>query len=188
MRFILFDRIVELQKGRAAVLIKNVSQSEDYFTDHFPGYPIVPGSIILGSFEQGAEILLAASFDFSLLPALKSLSKVSLRRFVVPGDQIEITLTMDAALPTRETKGSGVLTPRLPTPLAPREMSRTVKALGKVQGRRVADARLDFSLEQTAGKPELVATCERLRRLYELMTSSPVTNVWGLWEGQSSVK
>ena len=164
MRFILFDRIVELQKGRAAVLIKNVSQSEDYFTDHFPGYPIVPGSIILGSFEQGAEILLAASFDFSLLPALKSLSKVTLRRFVVPGDQIEITLTLDSAVPNR------------------------VKAMGRVQGKRVADARLDFSLEQTAGKPELVATCERLRRLYELMTSSPVTNVWGLWEGQSSLE
>ena len=164
MRFILFDRIVELKKGREAVLIKNVSQSEDYFTDHFPGYPIVPGSIILGSFEQGAEILLAASFDFSLLPALKSLSKVTLRRFVVPGDQIEITLTLDSAVPAR------------------------VKALGRVQGKRVADARLDFSLEQTAGKPELVATCERLRRLYELMTSSPVTNVWGLWERQSSVK
>ena len=70
MRFILFDRIVELKKGHGAVLLKNVSQCEDYFTDHFPGFPVVPGSIILGSFEQGSEILLGASCDFLLRPVL----------------------------------------------------------------------------------------------------------------------
>ena len=161
MRFILFDRIVELKKGREAILLKNVSQSEDYFTDHFPGYPVVPGSIILGSFEQGGEILLAASFDFSLRPVLRSLSRVSFRRFVLPGDQIEITLTLDSAFATQ------------------------VKASAQVQGRRVADARLDFSLERPDGNPEVLAACERLKRFYELMTSSPISRVWELWEGQS---
>ena len=161
MRFILFDRVVELQKGHRATLLKNVTQSEDYFIDHFPGFPVVPGSIILGSFEQGAEMLLGASHDFSRLPVLQRLSKVSFRRFVVPGDQIEISLTLDPSLPSR------------------------VKALAQVQGRRVVEARLDFSLERPEGRPDLAAACDRLRRLYELVTSSPLANVWSLWEQQS---
>ena len=161
MRFILFDRIVELKKGREATLLKNVTQSEDYFTDHFPGYPVVPGSIILGSFEQGAEMLLGASFDFSMLPVLRSLSRVSFRRFVLPGDQIEISLAMDPATPTQ------------------------IRASGQVEGKRVADARLNFSLECPDGNGEVLAACERLKHFYELMTSSPITKVWALWEGQS---
>lgn len=161
MRFILFDRIVELNKGREAILLKNVSQSEDYFTDHFPGYPIVPGSVILGSFEQGGEILLAASLDFSVRPLLRCISKASFRHFVVPGDQLKICLALDSAFPTQ------------------------VKALAEVQGRRVADARLDFTLEKPDGNPKVMEACERLKLLYELLTSSPVSKAWELWQRQS---
>lgn len=161
MRFILFDRVVEFKKGREALLLKNVSQSEDYFTDHFPGYPVVPGSIILGSFEQGAEIFLAASYDFSLRPVLRRLSRASFRHFVLPGDQIEISLTLESALPTR------------------------VNAVAQVQGRRVAHALLEFSLEKPDGNSEVLAACERLKNCYELLTCSPLPDVWKLWERQS---
>ena len=161
MRFILFDRIVELKKGREAILIKNISQSEDYFTDHFPGYPIVPGSIILGSFEQGAEILLAVSFDFSLRPVLRRLSRASFKRFVVPGDQLKISLTLDSAFPNQ------------------------VKALAQVHGRQVAVARLDFFLEKPDGNPKVLEACERLKLFYGLLTSSPLSKAWDLWEQQS---
>ena len=161
MRFILFDRIVELKKGQGAVLLKNVSQCEDYFTDHFPGFPVVPGSIILGSFEQGAEILLGASCDFSLHPVLKRVSRASFRHFVLPGDQMDIFLTIDSTVPTR------------------------IKALAEVQGKRVADARLDFIMEGPDGDPRVREACSRLEGLYEIITTNPVANVWGLWERRS---
>ncbi|MBI4488867.1 MAG: beta-hydroxyacyl-ACP dehydratase [Deltaproteobacteria bacterium] len=161
MRFILFDRIVELKKGGEAVFIKNISQSEDFFIDHFPGYPVVPGSIILGSFEQGGEILLASSHDFSVRPLLRGVSKASFRRFVLPGDQLKICVTLDPAFPTQ------------------------VKASAYVQGRLVGDARLDFSLEKPDGKLELLQACERLKLFYELLTSSRAAKVWDLWERQS---
>ena len=68
MRFILFDRIEELRKGEGATLIKNVSQCEDYFIDHFPGYPVVPGSIILGSrFVQQHVGRLTLPFDQTIV-------------------------------------------------------------------------------------------------------------------------
>lgn len=161
MRFILLDRIVELKKGQGAVLLKNVSQSEDYFTDHFPGFPVVPGSIIMGSFEQGAEILLGASCDFSLRPVLKGMSRASFRHFVLPGDQLNIFLTVDSAVPTR------------------------IKSLAEVRGKRVADARLDFIMESPDGDPKVREACSRLEALYGILTGSPVAKVWDFWERQT---
>lgn len=161
MRFVLFDRIVEFKKGQELVLLKNVTQSEDYFTDHFPGFPIVPGSIILGGFEQGSELLLAASHDFSFRPVLKSLSRASFRHFVLPGDQLKITLTLDATLPAQ------------------------VKAIAQVEGRKVADARLKFFLERPDGDARALEACERLKHFYGLLTSSPLSKVWDLWEKQN---
>ncbi len=160
MRFVLFDRIEELRKQETAVLLKNVSQSEDYFIDHFPGYPVVPGSIILGSFEQGGEILLGASFDFTRRPMLKKFSRVSLRHFVLPGDQLKIRLDMDSVMPNR------------------------IKAQAWVGEKRVAEGRLEFSLESIAGDPKAREACDRLRTLYDLLTASPVGKVWELWESQ----
>lgn len=161
MRFVLFDRITELKKGERAVLLKNVSQSEDYFIDHFAGFPVVPGSIILGAFEQGAEILLGASCDFSLRPVLRSVSRASFRRFVLPGDQLEISLTIsDGSSPTQ------------------------VDALAELQGKRVANARLEFVMERPEGNLEVGEACARLEALYKIIMARPVPKVWHLWEGQ----
>ena len=162
MRFILIDRIEELKKGEHAILVKNVSQTEDYFTDHFPGYPVVPGSIILGSFEQGGEILLGASFDFSCRAVLKRLSRVSLRHFVLPGDQLRISLTIDST------------------------HANCVKAVGWVQDKRVADAKLEFTLESPDGDPKVQEACERLKALYHLLTATPLGKAWELWGTQDS--
>ncbi len=162
MRFILFDRIEELKKGESATLVKNVSQTEDYFIDHFPGYPVVPGSIILGSFEQGGEILLGASFDFSCRVALNKLSRVSMRHFVLPGDQLKICLTID---PTN---------------------ANCVKAVGWVKEKRVADAKLEYTLQSPDGDPRVQESCERLQALYQLLTANPLGKVWELWGAQGS--
>ncbi len=160
MRFILFDRIEELKKGEHAILVKNVSQTEDYFIDHFPGYPVVPGSIILASFEQGGEILLGASFDFSCRAVLKRLSRVSLRHTVLPGDQLRISLTIDST------------------------NANCIKAVGWVKEKRVADANLEFTLESPDGDPRVQEACERLRAFYQLLTANPVRKVWEVWGTQ----
>jgi 3-hydroxyacyl-[acyl-carrier-protein] dehydratase len=164
LRFILLDRIVELERGRRAVLIKNISQSEDYFTDHFPGYPIVPGSIIMGSFEQGAEILLGVSYDFSLRPVLKRLFRARFKQFVRPGDQLNVCLTLDPAFPGQ------------------------VQASACVQEQEVATARLEFHLEQSTEDSKIWEACERLKLLYGLLNSSPLSKAWDLWDRQSSVR
>jgi len=160
MRFVLFDRIVQLEKGREAVLLKNITQSEDFFIDHFAGYPVVPGSIILGSFEQGAEILLAVTHDFSLRPVLQKLSHASFRHFVVPGDQIEIHLLL----------GSSSLV--------------QIQATALVRGKKVANARLDFTLMPLDNDPQALEACSRLKDIYDLVVSHPVNKVWDLWEKQ----
>lgn len=161
MRFLLFDRILDLKKGRELVLLKNVSQSEDFFMDHFPDYPVVPGSIILGSFEQGAEILLAVTYDFAFRPVLRRISRASFRHFTVPGDQLEIHLSLGPNSPTR------------------------VQALACVQERRVADALLDFSLVKADGDPKVLEACVRLKNLYGPFTSNPLAKAWDLWATRS---
>jgi len=157
VRFVLFDRIVELKKGQEARFLKNVSQSEDFFMDHFPGYPVVPGSVVLGTFEQGAEIFLAVTHDFTLRPVLQRIAKASFRHFVVPGDQLEIHLSLEADSPLE------------------------VRAEASVQGKRVADARLEFALIKLEDDPTVTEACRRLQDLYEVLTSNPLVKAWELW-------
>ena len=47
MRWIWIDRFTEFQSGRSATAVKNLSLAEDYFADHFPGYPVMPAALIL---------------------------------------------------------------------------------------------------------------------------------------------
>lgn len=157
MRFVLFDRIVELKKGQEAKFLKNVSQSEDFFMDHFPGYPVVPGSIVMGAFEQGAEIFLAVSHDFTLLPVLQRITNGSFRRFVVPGDQLEITVRLGSEFPVQ------------------------VRAYANVKGKRVAEAQMEFALMKIEEDQLAAAACGRLQDLYEILTSNPLAKVWELW-------
>lgn len=157
MRFVLLDRIIELKKGQGARFLKNVSQSEDFFMDHFPGYPVVPGSVVLGTFEQGAEIFLAVTHDFTLRPVLQRIARASFRHFVLPGDQLEIHLSLEADSPPE------------------------VRAEASVQGKRVADARLEFALINLEDDPTVTEACRRLQDLYEVLTSNPLAKAWELW-------
>lgn len=161
MRFVLFDRIVELQKGRGAVFLKNITQSEDYFIDHFPGFPVVPGSILIGCFAQGGEILLGATHEFTLRPILQRVTRVRFRHFVTPGDQLEVRLTLDPAVPFK------------------------VRAAAQIQDKRVADGELDFTLQDPNGDPKLLEACRRLERFYELFKTNPLNKVWNLWDKSS---
>lgn len=87
--FLLVDLIVELEPGKRAVGIKNVSINEPFFQGHFPGTPVFPGVLILEALAQvGACALLGEEKHQSNLAYLAGIDKFRFRKVVVPGDQL----------------------------------------------------------------------------------------------------
>jgi 3-hydroxymyristoyl/3-hydroxydecanoyl-(acyl carrier protein) dehydratase len=96
MRFLLVDRIVDVQPGRSARGLRAVAGSEDFFTDHFPGNPVMPGVLILESMAQTAGALLAASTNFEKFGLMTFVENAKFRAFVRPGDVLELKVRIDA--------------------------------------------------------------------------------------------
>lgn len=93
--FLLVDRILELEPGRRAVGIKNVTANEPQFTGHWPGKPVMPGVLILEAMAQvGGVFLLCTSDNRGKLAYFGGVDKVRWRRAVYPGDQLVIEATM----------------------------------------------------------------------------------------------
>jgi UDP-3-O-[3-hydroxymyristoyl] N-acetylglucosamine deacetylase/3-hydroxyacyl-[acyl-carrier-protein] dehydratase len=90
--FLLVDRVLELEPGRRATAVKNVSANEPFFSGHWPGMPIMPGVLIVEAIAQAAGILIAASIEQRArrVALITSIDGVKLRRPVVPGDQLRI--------------------------------------------------------------------------------------------------
>jgi UDP-N-acetylglucosamine acyltransferase len=94
--FLLVDEIVEVEDGRRAVGIKNVSANEPYFAGHFPGQPVMPGVLICEAMAQVGGMLAYRSQDGvegRKAMALAALDRVRFRRPVVPGDQLRVEVT-----------------------------------------------------------------------------------------------
>lgn len=88
MRFLLLDRIVELERGRRASGIKNVTLSEDFFTHHFPDQPIMPGTLITECMVQLADWVIREASDFEKLSLPVSFDRLKFYRMVRPSDQL----------------------------------------------------------------------------------------------------
>jgi 3-hydroxyacyl-[acyl-carrier-protein] dehydratase len=87
--FLLVDRILELEPGRRAVGLKNVSLNEEFFQGHFPGHPVMPGVLLVEAMAQvGGIILLAMSGNEGKLAYFAGMDKVRFRRPVFPGDTL----------------------------------------------------------------------------------------------------
>ncbi len=90
--FLLIDRVVEIERKKRIVAIKNVTVNEPVFTGHFPGYPIMPGVMIVEAIAQagGALLLTEIPDRDNKLMVFTGIERAKFRKPVVPGDQLRI--------------------------------------------------------------------------------------------------
>lgn len=89
---LLIDRVIEMERKKRIVALKNVSINEPYFVGHFPGYPIMPGVLIAEAIAQtGATLVLIEVPDRrNRVMLFTGIERAKFRRPVLPGDQLRI--------------------------------------------------------------------------------------------------
>lgn len=90
MRFLLVDKITTCEPGSRIVGIKNVTMSESFLQDHFPGFPVMPGVLQLEAVLQLASWLAFAASGGTKKLCLVSVKSIKFREFIVPGDQMRM--------------------------------------------------------------------------------------------------
>jgi 3-hydroxyacyl-[acyl-carrier-protein] dehydratase len=94
--FLLIDRVVELEPGRRAVAIKQVTANEPHFTGHFPGRPIMPGVLMVEALAQTAGVaLLALEEHRGKLGLFAGIDDCRFKRMVLPGDTLRLEVTVE---------------------------------------------------------------------------------------------
>jgi len=90
--FLLIDRIVEFEPAKRLVAIKNVTINEPFFQGHFPGYPIMPGVLVIEAMAQAGGIIMMAEMPDrnQKLVVFTGIERAKFRRPVTPGDQLRI--------------------------------------------------------------------------------------------------
>jgi beta-hydroxyacyl-ACP dehydratase FabZ len=93
--FLLVDRIIEIEPDRI-VGIKNVTANEEFFTGHFPGFPVMPGVLIVEAMAQTGGVLVLRDIPDrkNKLVLFASVEEAKFRRPVFPGDQLRMELTV----------------------------------------------------------------------------------------------
>jgi 3-hydroxyacyl-[acyl-carrier-protein] dehydratase len=93
--FLLVDRIIEVEEGKKAVGIKNVTANEEFFNGHFPDYPVMPGVLIVEALAQvGAVAMLKKEENRGRLAFFTGIDKCRFKRQVKPGDQLKLEVEM----------------------------------------------------------------------------------------------
>jgi 3-hydroxyacyl-[acyl-carrier-protein] dehydratase len=153
MRFSLIDRIDELEPGTRLAAVKSLTMAEEYLGDHFPGFPVMPGVLMLEAMTQASAWLVRASEDFChSIVVLKEARNVKYGQFVEPGRTLSVTAEI-VEQTDRET---------------------TLKVRGSVDGRTTVGARLvleRYNLADT--RPEQAPTDalvrQQMRNLFALL-------------------
>ncbi len=93
--FLLVDKILEIEEGKRAVGLKNVTINEPFFQGHFPGYPVMPGALILESLAQvGAVAVLSLPENKGKLGMFVGVDKFKFKSQVKPGDTLQLEAEM----------------------------------------------------------------------------------------------
>ena len=108
--FLLVDRIIEVEEGKRAVGIKNVSANEPFFAGHFPEYPVMPGVLIVEALAQvGAVSVLMKEENKGKTPFFAGIDHCRFKKQVTPGDQLRLEVEMTRVRGSIG-KGKGVAT------------------------------------------------------------------------------
>lgn len=91
MRWIWIDRFVEFRSGEYAKAVKNVTLAEEHLHDHFPGFPVMPGSLMLEGMAQTGGILLGEVNNYQQNVILAKVPEVTFHGWVRPGDTLAYT-------------------------------------------------------------------------------------------------
>src|SRR5579875_2095288 len=109
--FLLIDRVVEMERRKRIVAIKNVTINEPFFQGHFPSYPIMPGVLVIEAMAQagGAVLLTEVPDRENKLMVFTGIERAKFRRPVVPGDQLRIEINV-LQWKTRAVRMEGLVT------------------------------------------------------------------------------
>jgi len=158
MRFTLVDRIVDLSPGEKITAVKNLSLAEEYLADHFPGFPVIPGVLMLEALTQASAWLIRATEDFAHSTVLlKEARNVRFANFLQPGQ----TLTVTAEIQDQD------------------ERHTRLKAMGTVDGSATVSARLvmeRYNMAQERPDRQIADDVVKLkmRELFSLLYQPPV--------------
>jgi len=89
VRWIWIDRFLEFQSGKKARAVKNLSLAEDYFAQHFPGYPVMPACLIIEGMAQTGGILVGEVNDFKEKVVLAKIPRAAFHREMLAGETLE---------------------------------------------------------------------------------------------------
>jgi len=158
MRFVLIDRITEVTRGEALVAVKNLSLSEEYLSDHFPGFPVMPGVLMLEALTQAGAWLIRDMEDFAhSIILLKQAKTIKYGSFVEPGRQLELRVNL----------------------VSHDERESTFKGVGVIDGQEMVKGRIILTRYNLRDRdPELhrtdAAIVEGLRDLYQTLRKGSV--------------
>src|SRR6202140_1553427 len=89
--FQLIDRVVDLNVGERTIAVEaQVPEHNTIFEGHFPGYPIMPGVLLIEAMAQASGWLLIALMKFERMPFLAAVKEAKMRSFVSPGQILKV--------------------------------------------------------------------------------------------------
>jgi len=158
MKFCLVDRITEITPGQSISTLKNVSLAEEYLQDHFPGFSVLPGVMMVEAMVQSCAWLSRVTDDFRYSALMLQQAKaVKFNSFLKPGQTLHVTAKL------RKNEDNQVSFP----------------ASGIVDGEPAASARLILSKQNLVSqRPEMAENDKRLisvmKELYAQITPESV--------------
>ncbi|MCM3163967.1 3-hydroxyacyl-ACP dehydratase FabZ [Metabacillus litoralis] len=91
--FLLIDKVIEIEEGKRAVGMKNVTVNEPFFMGHFPEYPVMPGVLIVEALAQmSAVAMLMKAGNEGRLGLLAGINNCRFKHQVKPGDQLKLEI------------------------------------------------------------------------------------------------